>query len=194
MQIDENIAFEKYALRKHLKNLRNQFSCSEKLVADQKIFDQVVRLELITEKTEVFIYVSTAFEVDTHRLITYFLSKGHLVAVPCCIDHHGTMYFYYIKSLSDLQVNHFGILEPDINNSVLAIPKDDDICLVPCLGFDDNGYRIGYGKGYYDRYLFEHQVIKIGLCYDLCRVSKIPKDQYDVRLDQIVTDIINCND
>lgn len=178
----------KPALRKHLKTLRNEFDREYKTTADNNIYNQAINTDLLYNNPDIFIYVSTEIEVDTRKLIDYFLGIKYNVAVPYCIDKNGSMCFYYIKSLSDLQLNHYGILEPDPEHFTMAAPKNSDLCFVPCLGFDSEGYRIGYGKGYYDRFLSLNQIKKIGLCYDTCRVNKIPRDEFDIKLDGIITD------
>lgn len=132
-----------------------------------------------------FTYVSYNQEVITTNLIKETLGWKK-VAVPRIDDDK--MQFYYIDSLEDLRVGGLGILEA--TNSELAIPKDNDLFIVPGLAFDEKKNRIGYGKGYYDKYFLEYSQVnfhKIALAFDFQILSKIAVDDYDVKLDNIIS-------
>lgn len=98
---------------------------------------------------------------------------------------------YYIKNLeSDLVKGNFGILEPDILRAEAARPTDISLAIVPGVAFDLNRHRIGFGKGFYDRFLPElsPDAAKIGLAYELQLVDFIEADEYDIRLDMVITE------
>ena len=98
------------------------------------------------------------------------------------------MQFYYIDSLKDLRAGTLGILEP--TNTDLAIPKEGDLFIIPGLAFDKNKNRIGYGRGYYDKYFKEYKhvnFIKIALAFDYQIIREIPVDEHDVKLDRIIS-------
>ena len=96
------------------------------------------------------------------------------------------MYFYYIKSLDELKQGKFKILEPISNNIVTDFKSC--VSITPGICFSKDLYRIGYGKGYYDKFYEKHpNIYKTALTYDECIIDNIPKDRYDIALDEIIS-------
>ncbi|MBR4225036.1 MAG: 5-formyltetrahydrofolate cyclo-ligase [Oscillospiraceae bacterium] len=148
------------------------------------------RLEMDREYKDaktVLAYVSSEIEVDTHEIIEDAIEDGKRVACPRCIPGTHEMEFYYIDSLDDLVKGSYGIYEPDIEKCELASDVDGALCLVPGLCFDRRGYRLGYGGGYYDRYLGAHQLVTVGLCYSFFVVRELLHGRYDARMDKVIT-------
>ena len=141
------------------------------------------RMEYQACKT-LFCYVSFRKEADTHRIIEKALSDGKKVAVPKVEGKE--MHFYRIESLQELSISSCGILEPDrVCEPVL--PKDGDLMAVPGAAFDRKGFRIGYGGGYYDRYLKDFpNVYTIGLAYDFQMMEELPTDTYDLAVKDVI--------
>lgn len=161
-------------IRKKIKNKNSK---------DLTIFQKVIINEEIKKATTILIYVSTEDEVDTKKLIEYFL-KNKKVAVPKVIGND--MNFYFINSLDDLENGYFNILEPKTKVEV----KDfsNALSITPGVCFSKDGYRIGYGKGFYDRFYQKHKIYKIGLCYKECLVEKLPNDYFDINVDEVISD------
>ena len=166
------------------------------------IQSRLFQLEEYRNSSLVFIYVSIKKEVDTRKIIDKMLSEGKLVFVPRAEGKH--MNFYQLKDMKDLVTSKFGILEPDNSCQYPYIKKDYEaiagvrLMLIPGLAFDSYGNRIGYGAGYYDRYLTtysEDSFVKIGLCFGFQVFDEIVYDTYDVKLDRIITPsrVIECN-
>lgn len=178
---------DKIELRRILLEKRRQYNKDTKQKSDEKIFKNLINLSEYKSASAVFCYVSTEIEVDTLHLIEYSLKIGKIVAVPKCSDNNGNMVFKRINNLSELEKGYFNILEPkeacpeytDYNNS---------ICIVPALAFDKNGYRIGYGKGYYDRFLQIFNGYSIGLCYNDFVLEKLPIDLYDKYVNRVISE------
>ena len=84
----------------------------------------------------------------------------------------------------NLKKGSFDILEPTSNDKVTS---NNCVCIVPGICFDKNGYRIGYGKGYYDKYLSNKSIYKIGICFKECLIDNMPHDLYDIKVDLIVS-------
>ena len=97
------------------------------------------------------------------------------------------MTFYYITSLDDLSEGMYGIMEPD-ERYTADVYNINSICIVPGLAFDLKGYRLGYGKGYYDRFLKDFNGVSVSPCYDSMLEDEIPTDKYDIQINIIVTD------
>ena len=99
------------------------------------------------------------------------------------------MEFYYLRSFDeDLESGAFGVLEPKIGRCEKMTDFSNSICIVPGLAFDNEGYRLGYGKGYYDRFLCNYPGVKIGICYASCVKRELPHGFYDVPVGILVTD------
>lgn len=133
-----------------------------------------------------YTYVSYNQEVDTHPLIKQAIRDGKRVAVPKVIGNE--MHFFYIETLEQLVSGYQGILEP--STSVEA--KDEEILMIlPGLAFDATGTRIGYGKGFYDRYL-EHnessRIYNLVCTFDYQVVSHLEADPWDIKVDAIITE------
>lgn len=134
-------------------------------------------------------YVTYRDEMDTTPLIKKAWKDGKRVAVPVC--DRGKLVFYEIETLEGMRAGSRGVLEPDPAKCTPISDDDleDSICLVPGLVFDAEGYRIGYGAGYYDNYLASYPGLKVGLVRAL-RISSnpLPHDDHDVPMDVLVSD------
>ncbi len=135
----------------------------------------------------VFAYVSAKDnEVDTCAIITALLEEGREVACPCTAPDR-TIAWRQIESLADLLPARYGIPEPRANCPMLW-PDSSSVVLVPGIAFTRNGDRIGYGAGYFDRFLAESPGISIGLGYDFQIVDRIPVEPHDVPVHIVVTE------
>lgn len=169
----------KNELRKNYKDIRNNIK--DRNNQNKIIFNKVISLEEIKNIDTILIYVSFNNEVDTLNIIKYFLGKKK-VAVPKVNGNE--MDFYYIDSFNDLSKGSFNILEPTTTNKVTSF--DNSICIVPGLCFDKENYRLGYGKGYYDKFLSNKNIYTIGLSYEETIIKKLPIDKYDIKLDKVI--------
>ena len=153
-----------------------------KSAADEDIFRQLI--PLADKASAVFTYASAPIEVDTRRLIAYCLEKGIPVATPVSGDTELT--FYFIKSADELSAGRYGIDEPT-NRSAPAAADENSLCVVPALCADGTGLRLGYGKGYYDRYLSGFCGRSVIVCYSGFRME-VPTEQHDRRADMTIFD------
>lgn len=181
----------KVQLKENILKKRNLLSRKEIIEKSKKIFTNLSKLcEFQNSKTVMF-YVSFNNEVYTHDMIREAL-KNKLVIVPKVT--HKEIEPSVIMDLNNLLPSgKFGILEPI---EVMKIPyKNIDLVLVPGIIFDKEGYRIGYGFGYYDKFLKKvSKAIKIGLAFDFQIIDTVPREMHDVPMDLIVTEerVINC--
>lgn len=170
----------KNELRKKYRIIRKEID--NKSEQNVYIFNHVINNTHINKNSTILLYVSFNDEVDTLKLINYFLTRNK-VAVPKVINDK--MDFYYINSINDLKPGYFGILEPITNKKVVSF--DNSICIVPGICFDINNYRIGYGKGFYDKFLCNKKCIyKIGLAFKECIVEDTFHDEFDIQLDEVI--------
>lgn len=178
----------KTELRKELINLRGT-------VENRADKDIAIRERLFASslpKDRVLAYVSRGGEVDTINIILRILDDGGAVYVPRCTPGENTMNFYEIHSLEELEEGSFGIFEP-VDECPAAPDINGALCLVPGLSFTEQGDRIGYGKGYYDRFLRENReksLITVGLCYNELIRQELPVDETDEAVQYMITDKI----
>lgn len=180
----------KKALRKLMISKRDSISLEEKILLDKKIFENVIKSKAFIESKVIFSYVSYKNETDTHSIIKYGLNNNKIVCVPKIKSlSEGTMEAVKIDSFEELEVSALGILEP-IDTCSVVDAKDIDLLLMPGLAFDNNGGRIGYGGGFYDRFLrnTRKDALKIGIGYHFQIVLEVPMENNDSFIDGIITD------
>lgn len=183
-----NIREQKQRLRAESKRIRKSCPPDLKRRLDDAITDRVLALDAYRGSETLFCFVSSPIECDTHRLIRTALGNGKRVAVPKCLSGSGEMAFYFIRSLDELEPGYFGLLEPNPEKSERAADISGGLCIVPGLCFDYQGYRVGFGKGYYDRFLTDFGGVKVGVCYAKCVKSEVPHGAFDRAADMLVTE------
>lgn len=178
----------KTELRNGFKTKRTDMPDRVKIAMDSEIQSRFLTLRQYIHCKTVFTYVSKDIEVDTIAIIRAAWLNGKRVAVPKCISSTREMEFYYITSMDDLENGAFGVLEPVPDKCEKVTDFSKGLCIVPGLSFDAEGFRLGYGKGYYDRFLSKFEGDTVGLCYSNCIKWKLPHGYYDKPVDMIVTD------
>ena len=178
----------KKKLRAQARTMRRSMSPEGKQTLDRKIKNRLLNMWALRQVDTVLCYVSTDIEVDTRELINALLQMGKRVAVPRCEDGKAGMNFYYIDSLEGLSAGSFGVDEPDPQKCVMVGKTEGTVCIVPAFMFDKSGYRLGYGKGYYDRYLSGYKGSTIGICYGDNIVDELYHGKYDRTVQLVVTE------
>lgn len=184
-----DIRVHKKELRDKYKRIRRDMSDEIKNERDNQIFSRLINMEAYKKSNLVLTYVSTEIEVDTIRFIEYALNDNKTVAVPRCVEGTRNMDFYVIKTLDDLEQGSFSVLEPVPEKCSKLLEFDNAFCIVPALVYDSYGYRLGYGKGYYDRFLSaNNNMFRVGIGYCCCMVTKLIHGRFDVAVNTIVTE------
>ena len=187
----------KSVIRKNMKDKRKNMNVQEKIKADGLISRRLLSLRVIKQAKWLYLYVSYGTEVDTIRLIKHFFKENTLqkreyqkhIAVPKV--NGDDMEFYEIASMNDLKEGYHKILEPAGGRPVHA---ENVVMIMPGLAFDTSFNRIGYGGGYYDRYLERNDkgdnILKIALAYDFQVLKNEITDieEYDKKPDIIITE------
>ncbi len=130
-------------------------------------------------------YIPINFEADTFQLMKDLKKKGFKISLPV-VSSKFDMNFYLWDFNEPLSINKYGIPEPNLKKKV--IPK---VLLIPMVAFDSKLNRLGYGGGYYDRFLKKHEkknIIKIGLAIECQKVKKLPTNDFDKKMDYILTE------
>ncbi len=193
--MNEDIRPAKRKIRERALSLRKEMSRAEKQRLDFKIENKVLNLWKFRESPTVLLYCSLPLEVNTKHLIERAWALGKTVALPRCVTDTSDMDFYIVRSWDDLEPGAYSIPEPKDGCPVFQGTSSASVCIVPALAFDREGYRTGYGKGYYDRFLAEYRGTTIGLVYQSCIEEAIPHGRYDRKVDLVVTenDTYFCN-
>ncbi|MDO4296075.1 MAG: 5-formyltetrahydrofolate cyclo-ligase [bacterium] len=181
----------KEAIRRQIAEKRRQLGENPKLekAKNQILQEKARRLKIVQEAEAIFLYASIRHEADTWELARLWLKQGKRLAFPKV--HGKEMSFYWVSSLDDLEVGCMKILEPKPDCEKAEGERAEKApMLVPGVAFDWKGARIGYGGGYYDRFLAEHtKHEKIGYAFDFQMFETVPMDAYDCRMDRILTEI-----
>jgi 5-formyltetrahydrofolate cyclo-ligase len=152
-------------------------------------------LPLLAPYTTILIYASKPPEVDTRHLIQILLGKGKKVVLPIIEKETRGLRLSYLHNPACLVTSTFKVPEP-IGNEIPASPEAVEVAIIPLIAFDAQGNRLGYGAGYYDRFLEKNRhIIKIGIAFSLQQQSALPQERDDVKMDIIVTEkkVYRCN-
>ena len=181
---------EKSLLRKEVLHKRNSMSHFEISTKSKLIQKKLIGSPVFNQSKSIGLYLAIGSEVQTRGIINYALDLAKTVSLPRIISND--LRFYVVDQTdfekNSFDVNRFGIKEPKIDNK----PADFiDLLIIPGIVFDLYGFRIGYGYGYYDKYLTYNKLSKsIGLAYDFQLIKKpIPILQHDRKIDVLITEI-----
>lgn len=138
----------------------------------------------------VLLYAAKDNEISVNEIAAEAWRLGKKVAFPRCDKATHTMKYHVVSSLDELAVDSYGILEPSESAPVYdpSVEKGSAVCFVPGLLYDKYGYRLGYGKGFYDRYLSEFSGCKIGVVYSDYIMPQVPRGRFDVTVDVLLTE------
>jgi 5-formyltetrahydrofolate cyclo-ligase len=177
---------EKATFRKAMLAKRAAMAPAARREADDRIFQGVTSLLEYNSAETVFFYVSVTDEPDTIALIEDAHKRGKRVCVPRCASG-GTMHAYAIRGADDLQRGKYDIPEPK-DACPLVPPSEIGLIIVPCVCCSRDGYRLGYGGGFYDRWLEQRTAPAAVLCFEEMLVPAVPREQHDQRADILVSD------
>lgn len=182
-------------LRKNILEKRSQLTRENIIDYSKTILNTVTNLDAYKNAKRIMCFVSMGTEVDTHPLIEKAISDGKSVVVPITVDATRELLLSDLFSLSELEVADHNIEVPKEEFVRLVEPETVDLVLVPGLAFAKNGHRVGYGGGYYDRFLakLDESVPKIAIGFDLQVVDEVPTNKFDIAVDSLITEkrIIN---
>jgi 5-formyltetrahydrofolate cyclo-ligase len=176
----------KEELRRRAREVRSLLSPGE--VAELSARIGLRLREIINGESPVMVYASKPGEVDTAGLISWLLARGTRVVVPIIEQETRSLRLSYLEDPGDLRPSTFSVPEP-VDREIPADPSAVRLVVVPLIAFDRRGHRLGYGAGYYDRFLAKNpRMRKIGVAFSCQEVPRIPADDNDVSLEIIVTE------
>lgn len=178
----------KPSFRRLYSSVRKGVDTKAKEEFDRNITALLINSDEFKACKNILTYVSFGSEINTASLIDYSLKVDKSVYVP--VWSNGNMVFYRINSRAQLLNDIHGILIPDIKNCEKLCTSENSLCIVPGLSFDKFGTRLGFGGGYYDRFLSENpSVIPVALCYERCLCAdKLPYEAHDIPINMIITE------
>lgn len=149
--------------------------------------ENVLSCERVKNADAVLIYCSVGTELSTRGIIQRLIDSGKTVALPKC-GEYGKMDFHIITSADQLAEGKFKIPEPD-GSLPKPVITDKTVCIVPALAFTERGLRLGYGGGFYDRYISAYpQLYRIGLIFDELISGSLPAESHDAAVNAIITE------
>lgn len=162
-----------------------------------KIQNTLYQMDEYKNAKRIMCFVSNGSEVDTHPLIDRAILDGKSIVVPITVPKTKELLVSDLFSLSELEVGFYNIEVPKEEFLRLVDPETIDLVLVPGVALGKDGYRVGYGGGYYDRFLakLDSSVPKIALGFDLQVVDQVPTEHFDIPVDLILTEkgIVDCS-
>jgi len=188
---------KKAEIRKIYLQRRELLTLEEQQIKSKLIQKKLLSLHAVAQASTYFIYVSFGSEVMTHALIDALLKKERRVAVPLINREKKTMVPSYIKSIDeDLMPGYMNIQEPKPGRIQAADLNDIDVVISPGIVFSHEGWRLGYGGGFYDRFLEIFKKKSYALSYEIQLAEAVPHDwRFDRRVDYLVTEkrVIDCS-
>lgn len=176
-------------IRKRILGLRNALPREHIEVASLKIMKTLKGMDQILRASTLMVYLSFGSEVLTDNLIRWGWGEEKRIVVPFCRPESREMTACRIDGFDELEKGHYGIRAPKVGRLRPVSRGEIDVVIVPAVAFDRRGYRVGYGGGYYDRFLpAAPQAAKIGAAFVCQIVAEVPVEPYDVTMDYIVTE------
>lgn len=179
-------------LRKFMKEKRAALSKEEALQKDQAIHNKLLASSILEQAEKILIYLSFDHEIDTRPLIDRWIEEKRQVYVPVMEPETRTIYPVRIfKDYRNLPKNYYGIQEPKLDKASILEVDQLDLVIVPGLAFDKRGNRLGYGGGYYDRFIpkLSETAKTVALCYGFQMVEEVPVDPFDQKVQLILTEL-----
>lgn len=190
------IFLDKKTLRKEILQKRSELTVENITEHSDIIANKLYNMDYYKEANTIMSFISFSDEVNTHEIIKKSIGLGKSIVVPITIPETKELKVSQVLDFSELEIGYYDILTPKKEYIRFVDPNTIDLILVPGVVFARNGYRVGYGGGYYDRFLSKlpQKFHKIGLSFDLQVKDKVPTDSFDIPVDLIITEkeVINC--
>ena len=181
-------AEEKKKIRKDVLAIRDALPRPVREALSITICKNFTALDTVVKSSAIMIFLSFGSEVRTDYIIEWLWQQKKRVLAPLCKPETREMAVYAIKTFDDVAPGYFGIREPKQDILKPVAKQGIDLIAVPAAAFDRRGHRVGYGGGYYDRFLADMDVPKIGLAFSCQLVPKVPSDRFDQPVQGIVTE------
>lgn len=186
---------EKEKIRRSVLQLLRSWNQEEYKSKSKQIVDRLLGTQEFKESLTIGITISRFPEVDTFPLIETAWSLGKRIAVPRCIPAERGMDFRTIDTFQQLENSYIDLLEPIVSETEPVKKNEIDLLIVPGVVFSATGSRIGFGGGYYDRYLTDYKGLAWSLAFETQIIERIPHEPHDLPVSKIITEsrILSCS-
>ena len=188
---------EKNAIRRKYKALRASLTSEHRVALDNEVCRRFTALASFRFAETILFYAPLEQEINIMPAAELALDQGKRIAFPRCNTDDHTMTYHYVTELSQLKVDSYGIREPSQDAPLFDPHKNKKACLcvVPALVYDKQGFRLGYGRGYYDRFLMDFTGTTVGPIYRSFVIDRVPRGRYDANVDVLITEkgVISLN-
>lgn len=183
-------AMDKQALRRQLLTARQELPSSLRVQHDEAILAQLIQLPQVQAAHTLLVYLDFRGEVTTAGLIEWGLAQGKTVCAPVSVVEERRLIPVRLDALEDVTVGAYGIREPILTEEKQVPLAEIDVVIIPGVGFDRQGGRLGYGGGYYDRFLprLRPDALKVAVAYEQQVLPSLPLEAHDMPLDMLVTE------
>lgn len=179
---------DKKALRRLGKEILANLSNEEREAITEKLANQLFASKLWKEANTIGITVSAGFELDTTPIIEQGWNEGKTIAVPKCIPESRRLDFYGLETFEQLEDSFYNLREPNPQLTEIVDKQEIDLLIVPGLIYDNRGYRVGFGGGYYDRFLVDYPNKTISVFYSKQLTEKTPHETFDIPVQHLLTE------
>lgn len=181
---------KKNAIRAEYKEIRRAMDKDVRAAKDRRICEYAVGLVSFRYAEYVLLYAAMEDEIDIYSIAEAALDRGKKIAFPRCNKESHTMTYHIVSSIDDLSPDSYGIKEPSPDLPVYD-PENDTgsaICFVPGLVYDKAGFRVGYGKGFYDRFLSSFKGSSVGVVYSDHILPAVPRGRFDMSVNILLSE------
>lgn len=155
---------------------------------ETRLYTNLIQSSLWKQAERIGITISQGLEWDTKPIVESSWAAGKRVCIPKCIPEKKQMVFYDFFSYDDLEIVYYNLREPKPEPTKIVTKEQIDLLIVPGVVFDKQGYRIGFGGGYYDRFLAEYPNQSLSLVYSGQLIDRIPREDHDLPVDHLITE------
>ena len=182
-----NIRQEKNLIREELLAKRKNFPEEQRAEMDSAICRRLLSLMCVRYAEDILSFSPLKYEVGVTGFNSAVIQQGKNLYLPACLPESGLMEFRLVGKDQKLEKGKFSIMEPPKESEIWE-EKGQSVCIIPAVSFDSEGYRLGYGKGYYDRFLAGKNTVRVGVVYTEMMRDNLPRGRYDLAVDIIVTE------
>jgi 5-formyltetrahydrofolate cyclo-ligase len=175
-------------IRKGIIETLQKITDTDKKAIEQKLYEHLFQSDVWKNAETVGITISRGFEWNTRPIIEEGWKLGKTIAVPKCYPDEKKLVFYQLHSFDELETVYYNLLEPIPYEQNKLVKNKINLIIVPGVVFNQNGYRIGFGGGYYDRFLSDYEGNTISLLHEKQLVDDIPVENHDIPVNRLITE------
>lgn len=186
---------DKKALRLEVMAKLKRLTADEKHEIEKRMTEQLIQSDVWQDAKTIGITIANGLEWDTQAIIETGWRQGKIMCVPKCEPSSKKLSFYRFYDYNQLEVVYYHLREPKPDERERVGKSELDLLVVPGVVFDARGFRIGFGGGYYDRFLQNHTFQTISLVHSLQMIDEIPEESFDIPVDRLISEkgIIVCS-